>query len=124
MKLTNYFFIGALFLSLAFIGCRKKADTIVKIQVTDSATNSSVSGATVTLDASPSTQVNFAKKDVFPFTSTSNSSGEAVFNLNALYELGQAGVAVLDIKASSGTNTGKGVIKVIEEATSYETVFI
>ena len=127
MRLNKLFFLGALLLmvSVAFVGCRKKGDTIVKILVRDSG-NQAVVGATVTLDAVPGDPngPTFIKLDVFPFTSTSNSAGEAVFNLNELYELGQAGVAVLEIKASAGTGTATGVVKVVEETETEETIFI
>ena len=127
MKLNRLLLLGIVLLGLmiSFNSCRKKADTIVKIYIKDASTNAAISGATVTLDASSSQAVAFPVDDTkFPFVTTSNSSGEAVFNLNSLYELGQAGVAVLDIQASSGGSTGKGVIKVVEETTSEETVFL
>ena len=127
MRLNKLFFLGALLIitSISFVGCRKKADTIVKILVRN-AGNEAVSGAAVTLDAVPgdSNGPTFEKLDVFPFSSTTNSSGEAVFNLNELYELGQAGVAVLEIRVSTNTGTTKGVVKVTEEAEVEEIIYI
>ncbi|MFN5910972.1 MAG: hypothetical protein ACK45H_06535, partial [Bacteroidota bacterium] len=57
-------------------------------------------------------------------TTLTNSSGVAVFNYNDEYQLGQAGVAVLDIKAFKGGAQGQGIIKVEQETTSEETVYI
>lgn len=126
MRLNKLFLLGTLLLvlSISFVGCRKKADTIVKIYVKDSA-NKAVNAATVTLTAVTSEAVIKPIDDsIYPLITTTNSAGEAVFNLNEVYELGQAGVAVLDVNVSSGQGTGKGIIKVVEETTSEETVFI
>jgi hypothetical protein len=57
-------------------------------------------------------------------TTETNSSGVAIFNYNDVYQLGQAGVAVLDIKAYKDGANGQGIIKVEEEVTSEETVYI
>jgi hypothetical protein len=57
-------------------------------------------------------------------TTTTNTSGEARFNFNDVYQLGQAGVAVLNIEASANGLSGEGIIKVEQETTSEETVFV
>ena len=57
-------------------------------------------------------------------TAYSNSSGLASFNYNDLYQLGQAGVAVLDIKAQKQNKSGQGIIKIEAEKENEETVFI
>jgi len=102
-------------------GCRKKADTIAIIYVRDVA-NQLVSGATVVLYGQSTT--NQPANVVLYDTTISNTSGEAKFNFNDVYQLGQAGVAVLNIEASFGGSTGQGIIKVEQEVTSEETVFI
>jgi len=102
-------------------GCRKKKDTIAKIYVRDAA-NELVSGATVILKG-VSTTNNAANVNLYDTTET-NSSGEAIFNFNDVYQLGQAGVAVLNIEAKKNGLTGQGIIKIEEEVTSEETVFI
>jgi hypothetical protein len=102
-------------------GCRKKADTIAIIYVRDVA-NQLVSGATVVLYGQSTT--NQPANVVLYDTTTSNTSGEARFNFNDVYQLGQAGVAVLNIEATYGGSTGQGIIKVEQEVTSTETVFI
>ncbi len=119
------FFLGfavILAASLAFSACRKKKDTIAKIHVRD-ANNALVAGAKVVLKGE-STCDNCNGTVVLYDTTLTNSSGEAIFNFNDTYQLGQAGVAVLNIEASKGGSTGEGIIKIEEETTSEETVFI
>lgn len=127
MKSSKIFFLASLLLisTVALTGCRKKKETIAKILVRDAA-NQPVSGATVVLeaDATYGTPGQSVNTDYFPMTSTSNSAGEAVFNFDEIYQLGQAGVVVLDIKVTASAGTGQGVIKVEEETTTEETVFI
>lgn len=103
-------------------GCRKKKDTIAKIDVKD-ASGTPVSGAQVRLYGQ-STQQNNSSQVTLDMTTTTNSSGVATFNFNDVYQLGQAGVAVANIKATTATLTGTGIIKVEQEKTSEETVFI
>jgi hypothetical protein len=123
MKLNKYITFGL----LAFIGfttmisCRKKEDTIAKIVVRD-ASNQAVVGARVVLYGQSTTNQP-ASVTCFDTTST-NSSGEAVFNFNEKYQLGQAGVAVLNIDVDKGALTGQGIIKVEQEVTTEETVFV
>jgi hypothetical protein len=57
-------------------------------------------------------------------TSYTNVEGMATFNYNDIYQLGQAGVAVLDIKAQKLNKIGQGIIKIEAETTNEETVFI
>jgi len=102
-------------------GCRKKADTIAIIYVRDVA-NQLVSGAQVVLYGQSTT--NQPANVVLYDTTTSNTSGIAKFNFNDVYQLGQAGVAVLNIEATFAGATGQGIIKVEQEVTSTETVFI
>lgn len=117
----------ALFMLLAiagagvFSGCRKKKDTIAKIYVKNWS-NELVEGATVILYGKST--INTPANVVLYDTTQTNSSGVAVFNYNDVYQLGQAGVAVLDIKAYKDGAQGQGIIKVEQETTSEETVFI
>tara|TARA_B110000285_G_scaffold70069_1_gene80671 strand:+ start:4652 stop:5038 length:387 start_codon:yes stop_codon:yes gene_type:complete len=128
MRLNKLFFVAGALLILvatAVTSCRTKGDTLVKVIVMNSQTNTIVAGASVTLEATPSSgQPPKEPSALFPMVSTSNSSGEALFNLNEVYQLGQAGVAILDIVVTSGAGNGAGVIKVEQETTSKETVFI
>ncbi len=105
----------------AMVSCRKKADTIAIITVRDDA-NQAVAGAQVVVYGKSTTNqpANVALYD----TTTTNSAGKATFNFNDVYQLGQAGVAVLDIEVVKDGLQGQGIIKVEEETTSEETVYI
>lgn len=102
-------------------GCNKKKDTIAKIYVRD-ATNQGVPGCQVVLYGK-STENKPANVNLFDTTQT-NSSGEAIFNMNDVYKKGMAGVAILNIDAKKNGLHGEGIIKVEEEVTSEATVFI
>lgn len=106
-------------------GCRKKKETIAKIYVRD-ASNQAVSGATVRLYGEPTdvSQGGSLSPVTLDMTTTSNSSGVAVFNFDEVYQLGQAGVVVANIEAKKSGQQGDGIIKVEQETTSEETVFI
>ncbi len=124
MKNFKLVLVSALLFSAFAVvsSCKKKKDTIVKVYVKDSDGNA-VSSCTVIVYAKPST--NAAGKDTISQNSgVTNSAGEAIFNYNDLYQLGQAGVAVLDIKAYRDTLYGEGVIQVEEETTSESTVIV
>lgn len=101
--------------------CRKKMDTLAHIYVKDE-TNASVSNAMVVLYGT-NTQQTPQQVAVYD-TAYTNANGLATFNYNELYQLGQAGVAVLDIKAQKGNKTGQGIIKIEAEKVNEETVFI
>lgn len=123
--MNKVFFISlvALVGVASFSGCRKKKDTIAKVTVKDDA-NAVVAGATVVLFGQPSSPEYQGQVVTIYDTTETNSSGVAVFNFNDVYQLGQAGVAVLDIHAFTGTAEGTGIIKVEEEVTTEETVYI
>jgi hypothetical protein len=104
-----------------FSGCRKKKDTIAVITVLD-IDNLPVAGAEVVLYGEST--INQPANVVLYDTLTTNISGEARFNFNDVYQLGQAGVAVLNIEASKDGAVGQGIIKVEQETISEETVFI
>lgn len=111
--------IGAVLTGIG--SCRKKADTIAKIYVLDH-NNSRVSGATVKLIGEETEPGHNAVRE--PKVATTNEQGEATFNYNDIYQLGQCGVAVFKIEASLGGAVGNGIIKVEQEETTKETVFI
>jgi hypothetical protein len=107
--------------AFTFTSCRKKGDTIANIYVKDE-TNLSVSGAMVILYG---TNTGNTPQQVAVFdTLYTNSTGLASFNFNDIYQLGQAGVAVLDIKAQKLNKIGQGIIKIEAETVNEETVFI
>ena len=119
---SSAFLIAALIGSTMFLSaCNKKKDTIAKIYVRDSS-NNPVSGSKVTLKG---TSTVGRPADVnLNLTTETNAAGEAIFNFNDVYKKGQAGVAVLDIEATKNGFSAKGIIKVEEEVTSDETVFL
>ena len=101
--------------------CRKKMDTVAHIYVKDE-NNASVSNAMVVLYGT-NTQQTPQQVAVYD-TAYTNVNGLATFNYNELYQLGQACVAVLDIKAQKGNKVGQGIIKIEAEKVNEETVYI
>ncbi len=106
---------------VSLTSCRKKLDTIAHIYVKDE-TNASVSNAMVVLYGT-NTQSTPQQVAVYD-TAYTNANGLASFNYNELYQLGQAGVAVLDIKAQKDNKVGQGIIKIEPEMVNEETVYI
>ena len=86
-------------------GCRKKEHTTAKIIIRD-AQNALVLGATVRVYGESTT----TKASVVDSTITSDYKGEAMFNYDDIFQLGQAGVAVLNIDASKNGLTGTGIV--------------
>ncbi|WP_430405698.1 hypothetical protein [Fluviicola sp.] len=118
-------FFGALIIGMGVIfsstGCRKKKDTIAYIYVLD-AQNARVVGAEVVLKGESTVQ-NSPPVVLFD-TAYSDGSGVATFNFNDVYQLGQAGVAVLNIEARKDALSGEAIIKIEQEKENEETVFI
>ena len=110
-----------LFIGTISVSCRKKEDTIAIIRVRD-ANNDPVYNARVIVYGQSTT--NQASSVTLYDTAMTNAAGEAMFNFNEVYQLGQAGVAVLSIDAEKGGLIGQGIIKVEQEATTEEVVFI
>lgn len=124
MKTNKLIFASLLLLLTAttFSACRKKEETVAKIYVRD-ANNAPVTDATVILKGESTTQQP-SSVNLYD-TTTTNSAGEAIFNFDEVYQLGQAGVAVLNIDVSSPTaGSGQGIIKIEQETTTEETVFV
>ena len=111
----------AVFGLVSLTGCRKKKDTIAIVYVRDAA-NDLVPGAQVVLYGQST--INQPANVVLYDTSYTNAAGEARFNFNDVYQLGQAGVAVLNIEATKDLLEGQSIIKIEEETTSEKTVFI
>ncbi len=121
--MNKIIFFCALFIvvSVAVSGCRKKKDTIANIYVKDD-NNLLVDQAMVVLYG---TNTAGTPQQVAVFdTAYTNIEGMATFNYNDIYQLGQAGVAVLDIKAQKLNKIRQGIIKIEAETTNEETVFI
>lgn len=115
----RYFIFSILAVSfIAISGCNKK-------KVVRDADNNLVTGVKVIIygEGTPPRVSNIAD------TAVSNSAGEAMFNLNYMRKAGQAGVAVLNISANknipgSSPLAGSDIIKVVEQTTNSETVFV
>jgi len=108
-------------LVLGLNACVKKGDTLAKIEVRDES-NNLVEQAMVILHGTST--CNCPSQVVVYDTAFTNSAGIATFNYNEIYQLGQAGVAVLDIEAHKGNRQGQGIIKIEAEKTNEETVII
>jgi hypothetical protein len=123
----NYSIAIALFIfagTMVVSSCKKKKDTIAKVFVMDE-NNNPVTTCRVILKPEPSSVSGSAGKTLIDAdTAVTNSAGEAIFNYNELYQLGQAGVAVLNVEAFKDGLTGSSVIQIKEEVTSETTVFI
>ena len=121
----NKLMVFSLFLSIGmftFIGCRKKKDTSAEITVRNSS-GSTVANAQVVLYPTGSQQGSVINSDIYD-TAYTNQEGVARFNFNEVYQLGQAGVVVLNIRAKSGASVGNGIIKIEEEVETKETVYL
>lgn len=123
MKMNRFIALSvvALLCMATVVGCRKKEDTIAEITVRDAA-NQAVAGARVVIYGQSTT--NQPANVVLYDTTMTNAAGVATFNFNDEYQLGQAGVAVLNIDVQKNALTGQGIIKVEQEVTSEETVFV
>jgi hypothetical protein len=106
---------------VAALGCRKKKDTIVEITIKNDV-NEVVSGATVKLLTLPPYEPNAVP--VLEMEGTTDINGVIRFNFNDVYQLGQAGVAVLNIEAKKSDLDGTGIIKVEEEKVSKKLVIL
>jgi translation elongation factor EF-1alpha len=118
-------FYGALVIGMGVVfsstGCRKKKDTTALIYVLD-AQNQRVADAEVVLKGESTVQ-NSPPVVLFD-TTTSDGAGVASFNFNDVYQLGQAGVAVLNIEARKDALSGEAIIKIEQEKQNEESVFI
>ena len=110
------------FLTIGMFSCRKESPTVAVITVVDTS-GTVFEGAMVRLYPTPS--INPHPGIIIDDTLITDVSGQATFDYTDMYNLGQAGFAVLDIEVRSGdTLYGTGIIKVEAEATSEETVVL
>jgi len=108
------------FVSLATVSCRKEGDTVAKIYVIDTS-GAPVPGAMVRLYPEPTIDDHGAI--IIDDTLYTDGLGLVTFDYSSSYNLGQAGVFVLNIEVNSGdTIFGEGIIKVEQEVVSEETV--
>ncbi|MDG1914127.1 MAG: hypothetical protein P8I55_06010 [Crocinitomix sp.] len=112
--------MGAAFIALTAGSCRKEGETVAKITVVDTG-GVVLPGAMVRLYPSPTIAEHGAI--VIDDTVFTGIDGVASFDFSDNYNLGQAGVAVLDIEVRLGdTLYGEGIIKIEQEVTSEEKV--
>ena len=110
------------FLLVASSGCRKKGDTIVLITVRNS-DNEIVPDAMVRLYGQSTTNPPSGPV-VRVDTAYTDGLGVARFDYTENFKLGQAGLFVLNIEARKDNKFGAGIIKIEEEKTTEERVFI
>lgn len=119
---TGLFLMAVGFLSIATFSCRKEGETVAKVTVVDTS-GAPFTGAMVRLYPSPTIDEHGAI--IIDDTMFTEIDGIATFDFSENYNLGQAGVFVLDIEVRSGdTLYGEGIIKIEQEETSEETVII
>jgi len=116
---------GIIFLFVGFVSivsCRKEGDTVARIRVVDTS-GAPFPGAMVRLYPTPTILQH--GQIIIDDTLFTDVDGYCIFDYTNMYNLGQAGFAVLDIEVRSGdTLYGEGIIKIVEEVTSEETVII
>jgi hypothetical protein len=110
------------FLSIGLFSCRKESSTIAVITVRDTS-GAIFPNAMVRLYPTPT--INPHNGIIIDDTLFTDNSGQASFDYTEMYNLGQAGFAVLDIEVRAGDSLyGTGIIKVEAEETSNETVIL
>ena len=120
------FILVAIAAAQTFTSCRKQKDTIAHIYVRDE-TDNPVNDATVILYGTStgnpvgSNQPGFGN---YVDTLQTSSSCLAVFNLSKIYQAGQAGAAILDVKAYKLNRLGTGLIKIEPETISEQSIII
>jgi hypothetical protein len=112
--------LAAFILSIG-TGCNPEKPTKVIITV-KYANGNTVPGAYVKLYANPAYPLGDPTR--LNKEASTNGSGRAEFDYSDFYVQGQSGFAVLDILSTKDTLTGRGIIKVLEEETNEETVFL
>ncbi|MBM3186137.1 MAG: hypothetical protein FJZ67_07540 [Bacteroidetes bacterium] len=112
VKLFKFSIIGFV-LAIGLLGCYKRKDTTLRVVVYDSA-GLIVEGANVDMFAEPTDTSNQNPVSLYSSIST-DKFGIAIFNLNANYESGQSGVAILKVRASYYNKQGESTIQIIEE---------
>ncbi len=101
--------------------CTKEKPTVARITV-KKADGTLVPAAYVKLFANP--QYPLGDPNRLTKESETDASGLVEFDYSEFYEQGQSGFAVLDILCTYDTLVGEGIIKIVEEETSEETVII
>lgn len=126
--MKNIAFISSLLLVFILVAScgQEKEDTLALITVKD-ANNKIVSGVTVILEGESTT--NQSADVVLRDTVKSDLYGVATFDYTERYKLGQAGFAVLNIRAEAKDGSGailkgEGTIKIEPQEVNTEAVYI
>ncbi len=117
--LTNALIIALL--APMFAACNKEKPTTAVI-IVKHGDGTTVSDVHVKLFANP--PVPLGDQTRLNKEAWTDGSGRATFDYSDFYEQGQSGFAVLDILCTRDTLMGEGIIKILEEETSEETVFL
>lgn len=104
-----------------FAACNKEEPTTAVIIVKNAA-GELMPGAYVKLFANPAYPL--ADPSRLMKEANADGAGRATFDYSEFYEQGQSGFAVLDIISTSDTLVGEGIIKIVEEETTEETVIL
>ncbi len=120
MKTRFILFLFIPFTLLQFTSCIKEDATIAVITVRDT-NNALVENAQVVLFGNPQPQLGTVERFDTAYT---DQNGQAIFDYTDLFQLGQSGFAILEIRAQKGNLEGFGTIHVKEQETSQETVVI
>lgn len=119
---TSIFILLTGLLSTGMYSCRKESPTIAKIRVVDTS-GAPFIGCMVRLYPTPTLTNHGAI--IIDDTLYTDIDGYTTFDYTDMYNLGQAGFAVLDIEVRSGDSLyGQGIIKIEDEVTSEEQVII
>jgi len=111
--------VGLVIISFSF-ACKKEKDTVAKIRVLNDQ-NELVENAMVRLWPNPDPVLNAM---IPADTAYTNEDGYAYFDYTKDFNLGQAGFRILDIEVRSDDYYGVGLIKIIEEEITENTVVI
>jgi hypothetical protein len=111
--------VGLVIISFSF-ACKKEKDTVAKIRVLNDQ-NEVVEDAMVRLWPNPDPVLGAM---IPADTAYTNDEGYAYFDYTNVFNLGQAGFRILDIEVRSDDYYGVGLIKIIEEEITENTVVI
>lgn len=113
--------LAIVLLATGFASCNEEEPTVAVIIVKDQS-GAPMPGAYVKLFANPSYPLGDPTR--LNKEATADGSGRAEFDYSDFYEQGQSGFAVLDIISTRDTLLGEGIIKIVEEETTEETVIL
>lgn len=121
-KLGFFTMVAGIIGLTALSSCKKEQPTVAKVRVVDTS-GAVFPGAMVRLYPTPTIVQHGAI--IIDDTLFADSDGYATFDYTDYFNLGQAGFTVLDIEVRSGDSLyGQGIIKIVEEEVTEETVIL